>query len=103
MENLQKRVSDLQKNVLDCIAIIYENLVLGHQYNLAELNEKDIAFPNAVFEEFNPASIRYTGPRWAIGLLAETLTSLEYTVTGFGRKQYEMNASNKCSIEVKVA
>ena len=72
-KDLQKRVSDLQKNVIDCIAAIYENLVLGHKYQLSELNEADIKFPNAVFEEFNSASIRYTGPRWAIGLLAEGL------------------------------
>ena len=102
-KDLQKRISDLQKNVIDCIAAIYENLVLGHKYQLSELNETDTTFPNAVFEEFNSASIRYTGPRWAIGLLAEGLTSLEYTVTGFGHQQYEMEPSSKCVIEVKVA
>lgn len=106
MENLQKNFLDLQKNVLDCIAGIYENLVLGHTYQLSEI-EADVKFPNAIFEEFNsasnPTSIRYTGPRWAIGLLAETLTSLEYTVTGFGHQQYEMEPSSKCVIEVNVA
>lgn len=102
-KDLQKHVSDLQKNVIDCIAAIYENLVLGHKYQLSELNEAEVKFPNAVFEEVTSASIRYTGPRWAIGLLAEGLTLLEYTVTGFGHQQYEMDPCNKCVIEVKVA
>lgn len=91
----------IQTKVVDCLASIYETLIATNDSKLADAESASV-FPDVVFEEFNKesSSVRYTGPRWAIGMLAEGLTALEYTVTGFGYQEYTSGPSSKCVINV---
>lgn len=100
----------LQKPVIDCIKSFYEDFVNPEEYSLETLSEITRDFPDVVFEEYipssgvtSPAAIKYTGPRWAIGLLAEALTSLDHTIVGFDHEIYKMDAHSKCVIEVTAA